>query len=113
MGGFLPGPVDDAAIRRQIVRDEARLPFAWCPHSAAAMAAYENMPQREREGRSWCIVATAHPAKFETIVEPLVGRSVPVPAALQALLARPANFVQIEPGIDELAAALNEAGRAD
>jgi threonine synthase len=106
--GLSAQSVDDAAIRRQIVRDHARLPFAWCPHSAAAMAAYEALPARERAGRHWCIVATAHPAKFETIVEPLVGRPVPVPDALRALLARPAHFTEIEPGIDELAAALND-----
>jgi len=37
------------------------------------------------------IVATAHPAKFETIVEPLVGHPVKVPPALNELLGRPSR----------------------
>ena len=40
---------------------------------------------------AWCVVATAHPAKFEGIVEPLIGQPVPVPPALAELLARPSH----------------------
>lgn len=35
------------------------------------------------------LVSTAHPAKFDTIVEPVIGASVPVPPALAALLDKP------------------------
>jgi threonine synthase len=35
----------------------------------------------------WAVVATAHPAKFESVVEPLVGHPVEVPLALAAMLA--------------------------
>ena len=38
---------------------------------------------------TWAVAATAHPAKFESIVEPLVGHAVEVPPALAELLARP------------------------
>ena len=34
---------------------------------------------------------TAHPSKFESIVEPLLQRPLPVPPALAALLERPAS----------------------
>jgi threonine synthase len=36
-------------------------------------------------------VATAHPAKFESVVEPLIGQPVEVPMALAAMLQRPAS----------------------
>jgi threonine synthase len=36
-------------------------------------------------------VATAHPSKFDSVVEPLIGRPIEVPAALQAMLDRPAS----------------------
>ena len=36
-------------------------------------------------------MATAHPAKFESVVEPLIGRPLQVPPALADLLARPAH----------------------
>ena len=35
------------------------------------------------------LVSTAHPAKFDTIVEPVIGASVPVPPALARLLDKP------------------------
>jgi len=37
------------------------------------------------------VAATAHPAKFDTVVEPLVGHPVPVPPALAELLTRPSR----------------------
>ena len=35
--------------------------------------------------------ATAHPAKFDTIVEPAIGRQVNVPPSLATMLAREAS----------------------
>jgi threonine synthase len=37
------------------------------------------------------VVATAHPAKFDSVVEPLVGHDVPPPPALVAMLERSAS----------------------
>ncbi|MET1163262.1 MAG: threonine synthase, partial [Pseudoxanthomonas sp.] len=39
----------------------------------------------------WSVVATAHPAKFESVVEPLIGSALEVPQALAELLSRPAH----------------------
>ncbi len=58
-----------------------------------------------RDGR-WIVVATAHPAKFAEIVEPLIGRPVAVPESLAALLARPTQCIQIEPQLSALRNAL-------
>jgi threonine synthase len=55
------------------------------------------------------LVATAHPAKFNDVVEPLTGADVEVPEALAALLARPSRQVEIEPGLEALRAALEVA----
>jgi threonine synthase len=57
------------------------------------------------------IVSTAHPAKFSEIVEPLIGRKVPVPGTLATLFARPTEFTEIEPDLSSLRAALS-VGRA-
>jgi threonine synthase len=54
------------------------------------------------------LVATAHPAKFNDIVEPLIGSRVPVPPALDALLALPSVQTGIEPGLEALRAALGD-----
>jgi threonine synthase len=53
------------------------------------------------------VSATAHPAKFEGIVEPVIGRAVPVPPALAALLDRPTASTPLLPQLPQLAAELD------
>jgi len=62
------------------------------------------------EQNDWILVATAHPAKFETIVEPLIGETLALPPELEAILSRPARFEAIEPNLPALAAALQHVG---
>jgi threonine synthase len=52
-------------------------------------------------------VSTAHPAKFSEIVEPLIGRKIPVPETLARLFARPTEFSELEPDLPALRAALS------
>jgi threonine synthase len=52
------------------------------------------------------VVATAHPAKFREIVEPLIGRTVEVPEMLTKLFARPAQCTEIDADLTALRAAL-------
>lgn len=82
--------VDDAAIRATIAAVFGRDGEVVCPHTATAMCVLEQL-RGQGEGGDWAVVATAHPAKFEAVVEPLVGQSVAVPPALAALLQRPAQ----------------------
>jgi threonine synthase len=100
-------PVDDEAIRRQIAKDYARYGQVWCPHTATAFWVYDHLPAARREGRPWIVSATAHPAKFEGIVEPVIGRAVPVPPALAALLVRPTESTSLPPQLSALAAELD------
>ncbi|MBN8481596.1 MAG: threonine synthase [Xanthomonadales bacterium] len=86
---FVAESVDDATIRAVIARGEAQYGEVFCPHTACAIAVFERLRAR-RAGGDWAIAATAHPAKFERVVEPLVGHAVDVPPALAALLDRPA-----------------------
>jgi threonine synthase len=95
--------VDDDAIRATIVDEYRRHGLAWCPHTATAFHAYRNLPPAEREGRHWVIVATAHAAKFDTIVEPLLGITVPPPPELAALLSLPSRFSTIPATLAALA----------
>jgi len=102
--------VDDVAIRASIRRGYETLGQLWCPHTATAAEAYTRLsPARRRTGR-WAIVATAHPAKFREIVEPLIGREVPVPAALAELFKRPVACTEIEPELAALRVHLGEDG---
>jgi threonine synthase len=97
--------IDDDEIRATIRRDAVELGQVWCPHSATAAAVYRRLSGTQRRSR-WVLVATAHPAKFHEIVEPLVGRPVPVPPALDALLRLPRVETPMRAELDELRALL-------
>jgi threonine synthase len=81
--------VDDTTIRRTIAHHATACGEVFCPHTATAVHGLDVL----RDGGDtapWAVVATAHPAKFEGVVEPLIGRSIPVPSTLAAMLDRPA-----------------------
>ncbi len=100
--GFTASYVDDASIRRQIVRDLEQRATVLCPHTATATCAYDrDLGAADRERRDFVVVATAHPAKFETVVEPLIGRAVEIPANLKALLDLPSVAIDLTPDLDE------------
>ena len=93
--------VSDDEIRETIRRDHAELGQTWCPHTATAACAYRRLDSG-KQGVRWVLVATAHPAKFNDIVEPLIGATVPVPPALAALLDLPSVQTVVEPRLDDL-----------
>jgi threonine synthase len=93
--------VSDAQIREQIRSGPTNWGEVWDPHTATAVEV------RERVGGSdWILVATAHPAKFEAIVEPLVGHEIDIPRALAEILERPSNVVEIDPTLEAMKQAL-------
>ena len=101
--------VDDAAIERGIRQDFAEFGFATCPHTATATHTWRQFDDAMRENEDWILVATAHPAKFETIVEPLIGETVPLPEELAEILARPSRAVPIEARLNAVANAMAES----
>jgi threonine synthase len=100
--------VSDAQIRETISRDYAEWGQTWCPHTATAACVYRGLAHQRREAR-WVLVATAHPAKFNDIVEPLIDAEVPVPPALAELLSLPSVQSEIAPELASLRSTLLEA----
>ncbi len=94
--------VNDEQIEQQMQDDWRRLGLATCPHTATATYTYRHLDS-DRMENDWIIVATAHPAKFDGIVEPLIGVSIPVPNELASVLARPNRSCVIEANLDALA----------
>lgn len=88
--------VDDAAIEQDIRLNQQEFGTATCPHTATATHAWRAMENAQRQQTDWIAVATAHAAKFEQIVEPIIGRPVPVPPELANILARTTKFVRID-----------------
>jgi len=93
--------VGDDEIRAAIARDHRELGQTWCPHTATAAHVYRGLDAVRRRER-WVLVATAHPAKFNDIVEPLIGTAVRVPPALAALLELPSVQTEVEASLDAL-----------
>jgi len=93
--------VSDEAIRARIREDAASLGEIWCPHTATAAEVHARLSPEERAAHNWVLVATAHPAKFREIIEPLVG-PVPVPDNLRRLYELPSHFDEIGPTLSEL-----------
>ncbi len=101
--------VSDEQIAREIARSFAGFGFAVCPHTATATYAWRTFDEAVREERHWIAVATAHAAKFETIVEPRIGEAVPLPPELEAMLSRPTRVLDIEPELEALAECMQHA----
>ena len=101
--------VSDEGIRQNIAWAWQHHGLAVCPHTATAVAAWRAL-QKDPATNSpdWITVATAHPAKFEGIVEPIIGQTVPVPENLAALLERPVRAVDMEPDAAVFARVLME-----
>jgi threonine synthase len=98
--------IDDEATRQRIRIDFERYGRVWCPHSAVAAEAYERLTAAERAQRRWVLVATAHPAKFREIVEPLIGATLTMPQNLARLFDRPSSCSEIEATLDALISSL-------
>ena len=98
--------VDDATIRARIKEDFMQYGREWCPHTATAAEVYCRLGAAETHDRPWVLVATAHPAKFNEIVEPLIGKPIEVPPSLAQLLSMPQRCVDLPPTIQALAGAL-------
>jgi threonine synthase len=100
--------VDDAQIQQSIRQDFTEFGFATCPHTATATHVWRQMNEAAGNATDWILVATAHPAKFETIVEPLIGTTVALPPELAAIMSRPSRSVTIEPSLNALTEAMRD-----
>ncbi len=98
--------VDDATIRARIREDFMQYAREWCPHTATAAEVYSRLSPAERAAHPWVLAATAHPAKFNEVVEPLIGKTVAVPPSLDRLLRLPRHCVDLPPELGALAQAL-------
>lgn len=90
--------VSDDEIKREI---SASKNYLACPHTATGLRARSLLSKSD-----WIIAATAHPAKFDSIVEPLVGRTIPVPPRLREILGKPSTCAEIPADLENLGQAL-------
>lgn len=90
--------VSDDEIRDTIRKTWEEDRYILCPHTATA----EKVRRDRFADQPTVVVSTAHPAKFNHIVEPLIGSPVPVPEQLQKLLDKPSSYQEIGKDYHEL-----------
>jgi threonine synthase len=71
------------------------------PHTAVGLVALEAELQA-RPGVNGLLLATAHPAKFAEVVEPLIGRTIPIPPELSRRLDSERRVIELEPRLGAL-----------
>ena len=101
--------VSDTGIEDEIRRTFTEFGLAICPHTATATYAWRHLSDEQRNASDWILVATAHPAKFETIVEPIIGQEIPLPDEMARILLRQRRYVEIEPDLEAMAVALDHS----
>ncbi len=89
----------DAEVRATIQRVFNERGYLLDPHSAIAYMGLKRYLGGEaaagRDPGAGIFLATAHPAKFSEIVEPIIRRPVETPAALAEVLAQPRHVLKI------------------
>ncbi|UOQ97856.1 threonine synthase [Hymenobacter sp. 5317J-9] len=94
---------DTVAAIRQVWNEKG---YLLDPHGAVAYTALRRY-QAENAGAAGMILATAHPVKFPTVVEPILGQPIQLPEVVQALQGRAKRSVPLAVDYEELKAFLS------
>jgi threonine synthase len=93
--------VTDVATQDCIRRVHQETGYILDPHSSVGFAALEKELERKPD-LTGVLLATAHPAKFAEVVEPIIGQALPVPPELARCLEGDRRVIQVEPRLDAL-----------
>jgi threonine synthase len=85
----------DSQTRETIQRVYQEYHYCLDPHTAVGYLGMETYRQQNALKTPGIVLATAHPAKFLAVVEPLIGHSLPLPASLEETMQRPKSSVQL------------------
>lgn len=84
--------ISDAEIKKSIKDVYTTHHYIVCPHTATGEKVRGNLHLDEPT----VVYATAHPAKFETIVEPIINKEVAIPTPLKDLLDKEQHYTSIQ-----------------
>jgi threonine synthase len=87
----------DDDVRETIKRVYEERGYLLDPHGAIAYRGLKAL-----DGPGGIFLATAHPAKFAEIVEPIIGRAIEKPAPLAQALSQPQHIIRIRATLDRL-----------
>lgn len=96
--------IEDEEIKHTIKNVWAAQQRMICPHTATAFASWERLHKPAHA----IAVATAHPAKFDDIINPLIGQKVTLPDSLQKIDDLQENYEVIDASLEKLFAILQQ-----
>lgn len=95
------GSLTDAQTEDSMREVFAKTGYITEPHAAIALSV---LKANLKEGESGIFLGTAHPAKFRSDVERILGTRIPLPMALQRVIGRECHKYEMTPDYDELKA---------
>jgi threonine synthase len=99
--------VSDDETKACIAETYRRTGYVLDPHSAVGVQAHFRA-RGASSAEPTVVLSTAHPAKFPEVVEDAIGRTVPLPAGIAAVMDRPEHMDEIAAELDALGAALED-----
>jgi threonine synthase len=99
--------VTDAETSDTIATIYARTGYMLDPHGAVGVRAHQR--RADTGGGPSVVLATAHPAKFPDVVEKAIGRSVPLPPGIAAVMSAPEHMEHMAADLGALGRALDAA----
>jgi threonine synthase len=99
---------DDQTVRRAIADVYRQHGYLMDPHGAIGWLALDEVMATLPGDVQGVFLATAHPAKFGEVVEPVIGERVELPPALRDAIARPRHAVRIDADYAALKALLRQ-----
>jgi threonine synthase len=87
--------VSDPIIKETIQNAYQNNKIIICPHTATAFYV-----RKQLNSKSWIVVSTANPCKFDDIIEPLINNKVPMASQLKEIFDKPLKINAIEPSLN-------------
>ncbi len=88
--------VKDSEIKNTIIA-LSKEGYVCCPHTACAIHVSKKLSRHHM-----IVASTAHPAKFKSVVEPLIGKEIPSPAHLKQIENSKESFEVINANLESL-----------
>jgi len=76
----------DETTRQAIIAVHQQFHYTMCPHTAVGYLGMEAFIKETGLNANYIVLATAHPVKFQDIVEAAIGEVVPIPERLKAVM---------------------------
>ncbi len=97
---------DDEATKASMRKVFEQTNYVMCPHTAVAFEGLQKYRQESGEDFTGIFLATAHPAKFLSLVEKTLDSPVHIPERLENLLSLEKNAISLKPRFQDFKAYL-------